>query len=197
MLAGNPKWGIGLLGVMNPLNIPALLLAMKLASKEGKPFCEVCAKANYPVPEKPKERRQVKTIIIKRKNIHPLDENKYGHWWIEINGNESYGWWPIKYVGVKDTFLGTDGELNGVTRYDGTVGDNPSDNKDPDHGDSADEVFSPFTRNGDERSDEDIHKCLRTFAKSYRGEWRWTGGFGQNCHTFQEAALEHCGLTEQ
>jgi hypothetical protein len=115
-------------------------------------------------------------------------DDKYGHWWIEIDGTESYGWWPKTHVGLRDTFGGTDGELNGQTTYHGTP------TRDPHHGDDAEEEFHPVVCGDDTRTDEEIKNCLRAFARSYSGGWRWTFGAGQNCHTFQQAAMEHCKL---
>lgn len=49
----------------------------------------------------------------------------------------------------------------------------------------------------DSRTDDQIADCLRQFAQSYTGAWRWTFGKGQNCHTFQDQAMRHCGLRKQ
>lgn len=126
---------------------------------------------------------------MKRKHINLFStEDRYGHWWFEIEGDESYGWYPSQPVGLIDTLLGTDGELNGQTEYPGTK------TEDPHHGDSADEEFHPVTSDDDKRTDAQIQECLRNFSSSYSGEWRWTFGAGQNCHTFQEAAMKHCKL---
>jgi len=134
-------------------------------------------------------KREIKSITMKRKHINLSENDKYGHWWFEIEDDESYGWYPKKWtVGLKDTLLGTDGELNGQTEYFGTM------MLDPHHGDSADEEFHPVTSADDKRTDAQIQECLRNFSSSYSGEWRWTFGAGQNCHTFQEAAMKHCRL---
>lgn len=125
---------------------------------------------------------------MKRKKVHLRAEDPYGHWWFEM-GQESYGWWPKTQVNLKQTFLGTSGELNGQSNFPGG-----SATQDPHHGGPADEEFHPMTSAGDCRSDVSIQNCLRSFAQSYSGEWRWTFGLGQNCHTFQEAAMKHCGL---
>ena len=133
-------------------------------------------------------RRIVKGVSMKRKNIHLNVSDKYGHWWFEIDGTESYGWWPKGHVGLKSTLGGTDGELNGQSSFGGTA------TQDPHHGDASDEDFQPAVAGSDTRPDSEIKDCLRAFAKSYSGGWRWTFGAGQNCHTFQEAAMEHCKL---
>ena len=136
---------------------------------------------------------------MKRKNINLGADDKYGHWWFEMKGGggkkESYGWWPKYEVGLVDTLLGTQGELNGVSTF------NPRyPYRDPHHGDPADEEFHPTVEAGDTRTDAAIQKCLRDFARSYakshNGEWRWTFGAGPNCHTFQEEAMSHCKLSK-
>lgn len=133
-------------------------------------------------------RREISCITMKRKNIALKGDDKYGHWWVEIDGTESYGWWPQYPVTPIDTLQGVKGELNGTVSFQG------SRNEDPHHGDTADEEFHPYVDCCDRRTDEEIKKCLRKFATSYSGEWRWTFGSGQNCHTFQEEAMKHCGL---
>lgn len=134
--------------------------------------------------------RVITSIVMKRKHISMKGDDKYGHWWLEISGTESYGWWPKTPVGVADTLFGTDGELNGQTSFGGTP------TLDPHHGDAAEEQFSPIISGDDTRTDAEIHQCLRSFASSFSGEWRWTLGAGQNCHTFQEQAMKHCGLEQ-
>jgi hypothetical protein len=145
----------------------------------------------------PNQFRQVSLITMKRKHIKLLrKDGKYGHWWFVIGdpddpSSESYGWWPgtpDSLLGVKTTFGGVVGELNGQTHFPGTP------TRDPHHADDADEEFHPFVAALDIRTDEQIAECLRRFALSYNGEWRWTFGFGQNCRTFQKRAMAHCGL---
>jgi hypothetical protein len=134
--------------------------------------------------------REVASITMKRKQIDLKGSDKYGHWWFEIgNGAESYGWWPKEPVGIRGTLGGVEGELNGQSRFGGTP------TLDPHHGESdADETFHPVVDAGDSRTDEEIEDCLRNFANAYSGSWRWTFGAGQNCHTFQRAAMKHCKL---
>jgi hypothetical protein len=137
--------------------------------------------------------RPVQLILMKRKDINLTREDRFGHWWFEIGAasepsSESYGWWPKWPVDVRETFVGIEGELNGRSYFGGTA------LRDVHHGDEADQQFHPLVRGEDSRSDEEIAQCLRDFARSFRGEWRWTFGKGQNCHSFQEDALRHCGL---
>ena len=133
------------------------------------------------------DQAKVTSITLKRKNIHLSAEDKYGHWWFEM-GSESYGWWPKTPVGLWDTLFGTEGELNGQSNFMGSA------TQDPHHGDSADEEFHPVVPCDDTRSDSEIQDCLRGFAQSYSGSWSWP--FGQNCHSFQKAAMAHCGLSK-
>jgi hypothetical protein len=138
--------------------------------------------------------RIIPDIILKRKNIHLTGDDKYGHWWLEIaDRDESFGWWPKQSVGFKDTIFGTDGELN-ATYFGGrskSRGDATS--HDPHHKDSAEEEIPV---NSDRRDINAIKDDIEKFSYSYSGEWRWTLGWGQNCHTFQEKLLDKVGLEE-
>ena len=69
-----------------------------------------------------------------------------------------------------------------------------SPTRDPHHGDHADEEFHPWVSASDLRIDQQIAERLRKFAWAYNGEWRWTFGSGQNCHTIQEGAMRVCKL---
>lgn len=136
--------------------------------------------------------REIGFMTMKRKNIHLTGEDKYGHWWTELGG-ESYGWWP-KYPlggglgGLWDTLTGVEGELNGQTSFGGTP------TRDPHHGDSGETEFHPRLRGT--KTDAQVRDDVRAFARAYHGEWRWTLGWGQNCHTFQKALMAHVGLVE-
>src|SRR5579862_9502320 len=137
--------------------------------------------------------REITLITMKRKHIHLTCSDRYGHWWFEIGDptdpvSESYGWWPLHSVAVKQTLAGVEGELNGQTSFGGEP------TRDPHHGDAADQEFHPFVSDNDPRSDEEIADCLRKFAQSFVGEWRWVFGKGQNFHSFQEEAIAHCRL---
>lgn len=136
--------------------------------------------------------RELIWIAIKRKNI-TLKGDKYGHWWTEILGPdgkpvESYGWWPKMPVDIIDTLKGVVGELNGQTSFGG------SPIRDPHQGDSADEEFHPVIQ--DTRTDEEVLNDIRRFVNGYSGEWRWTFGWGQNCHTFQVTLMKVVGLQD-
>ena len=146
--------------------------------------------------------RPVTLITVKRLRIVPFgeDKDKHGHWWVEVGDplderSASYGWWPMRHVGAIETLVGVAGSLNGVESFGGRDFHNPPP-RDPHHGESAHETFHPRVVDSDPRDDDEIADCLRGFAISYSGEWRWTLGWGQNCHAFQKAALAHCGLLE-
>jgi hypothetical protein len=137
-------------------------------------------------PGSPGAARTLSFIKMKRKHIHLTGDDKYGHWWTEIDGGESYGWWPKNRVGLIDTLFGTEGELNGQTSFGGTA------TRDPHHGDTAEDEFSPEIVGP--KTDDEVRSEMRAFAGAYSGEWRWTFGWGQNCHTFQESMMSTVGL---
>lgn len=109
-----------------------------------------------------------------------------GHWWTEIDGKESYGWYPAydPWFRIKS---GVPGRLNG-----------PIDSKtatptrDEHHGEDVSNQFHPRLLNGG--SAEATKVCIRTFAREFSGTWSWPEG--QNCRSFQTSLMEHCGLAE-
>ena len=127
-------------------------------------------------------------ITMKRRNIHLTGNDKYGHWWVEIDG-ESYGWWPKYPVDTWGTLTGVEGELNGQTSFGGTP------TRDPHHGDSAEDVFNPKISSSGTCKCQTCEKavsCIRAFARSYAGTWSWP--WGQNCHSFQTSMMRKCCL---
>jgi RHS repeat-associated protein len=133
-----------------------------------------------------------KNLVMKRLTWHLFGDDgfQYGHWWVEIDGKESYGWWPKGFATIGKC---TEGVLNG------RVGGGTA-TKDPHHGDWPDYQFNPEvtgekTCHGDncEQACTDAANCFRSFAKSYTGQW-CVGG--PNCHTFQEEGMKKCGLRE-
>jgi hypothetical protein len=126
----------------------------------------------------------------------------YGHWWTEIGDMEgdypgewkpaeSYGWWPSKSVGLKETFAGVPGSLN------------KGQKNDPHHGEdvSASQMFHPVME-VDTGADyvavrDKVINDIRTKAKSYSGKWAWRFGWGQNCHTFQQWLKKQVGIHNQ
>jgi RHS repeat-associated protein len=132
-----------------------------------------------------KSQKKIPGIQVFRKNIDVLGDDKYGHWWVEVDGKESYGWWPKEKVGPKGTLLGVEGELNGQTSFWG------SPNRDPHQGDrgAGVNVFDVYGT----KSKAKIVDEIRNYASSYNGKWSWP--FGQNCHTFQKQMLDEIELT--
>jgi RHS repeat-associated protein len=125
---------------------------------------------------------KIQGIKIFRKDIDILGKNgddKYGHWWIEINGKESYGWWPKMPVGFLGTIFGVEGELNGQSYFGG------SKIRDPHHGDRGAGVVS-FDVYGTQSKEETV-QSIRNYSNSYNGNWSWP--LGQNCHSFQKKML--------
>jgi hypothetical protein len=57
---------------------------------------------------------RVLTFVTIKRNI-PRFRDTYGHWWIEVDGLESYGWWadhcPLR---IRAILFGSRGMLNGV-----------------------------------------------------------------------------------
>jgi hypothetical protein len=157
------------------------------------------------------------TITIRRKEVLWLqilkgalglptsDDDKYGHWWIEFDG-EGYGWWPKETVGPLATVVGVPGELNGQTTFGGTP------TKDPHTiaGDAGDTSFHPDRKEpyalwgwwwklhygsvtGTKcacASEAQIKDCARAFANAYSGNWSYP--LGQNCHSFQTKMMDKC-----
>ncbi len=142
-------------------------------------------------------------IVFKRKPISLKGSDKYGHWWVEIDSKESYGWWPEYRVGLWETLIGVPGELNAVSW---NIGGTPT--KDPEHGRPAPKVYKGKIRKsgvlsydgkkivnkpcGKCVSCEDIKVCIKSFAQNYSGQWSWP--FGQNCQSFQKSMMKACCL---
>ena len=90
-------------------------------------------------------------------------DDKYGHWWVELGPNESYGWWPSKGVGLSETIFGVPGDLNGQSTFGGTS------TMDPHHSDRSKgvNVFKVILPKG--KTEEEIKQAIRDYAKSYSG----------------------------
>ena len=128
------------------------------------------------------------------KRIDPRMPNTWGHWWIELDGEESYGWWPTPCpMGWRGAMLGSRGCLNGMGA--GTEG---TATRDAYHGDEPDHCFHP-TLIAD-KTDEQVRAEIRAFAHSYVGafrwQWWWLKGPAQNCRTFQDEMFQTVGLFE-
>ncbi len=152
------------------------------------------------------KRKQVRWLAILRSQIGKKPDNSredpYGHWWFEFDG-ESYGGWPADGVGLIETVTGVPGRLNGTNSMHASG--LASATRDGHHGDSAEESWHPRRRTGflsrgklefgSEKgadcncvTEDQIKDCLRNFAQQYSGNWSYP--WGQNCHSFQKAALK-------
>lgn len=127
-------------------------------------------------------------VTVKRNAA--LAGRSYGHWWIELDGVESYGWWPARCpLGVAGVIRGTAGVLNGLGA---TSGGTPT--CDPNHGLLADYEFHPALVAP--RTDDEVRAAIRRFASTYRGEWRWSTRPTMNCRLFQLALFDTVGLVD-
>lgn len=130
--------------------------------------------------------RLVERVVVKRNNPRLIDI--YGHWWVEIDGVESYGWWPsVRPIGVRHALHGVPGVLNGLRGPHGG-----SSTVDPRHGELADHAFHPVADIGTE--DDQVVTAIRRFAATFDGAWRWTTGPTVNCRSFQDGLLAAAGL---
>jgi hypothetical protein len=149
--------------------------------------------ADHDVGECGRVPRLLTWAVVKR--IDPRLLNTWGHWWIELDGEESYGWWPSPCpMGWRAALLGTGGCLNGI---DGDSGGTPT--RDAYHGDEPDHWFHP-TLIAD-KTDQQVRAEIRAFAHSYVGgfrwQWWWLRDPAENCRTFQDAMFEAVGLLEE
>ncbi|CAD5370209.1 conserved hypothetical protein [Rubrivivax sp. A210] len=147
-------------------------------------------------------KRVITTIVMKRKHVKAStgalwaaarrkDPSgiDYGHWWVEIDDSESYGWWPASPVGLEGTLGGVQGVVNMMEGAGGTS------TRDPHHGDPGDEEFSPRVKNG--KSAAFIKQSMRDFVAgfetNYGSVWRWPMKY--NCHSFQEQMMSDTNLS--
>ena len=118
----------------------------------------------------------------------------YGHWWLELGDDESYGWWPATIpLRARDLVLGTDGVLNGV----GLLGMKGSWSRDPNHGQPAVHAFHPVLQVV--KSDEQVSQDIRRFARAYRTRWRWhwsSRHHAGTCRGFQDDLFTAVGLSD-
>jgi len=158
---------------------------------------------------------QINSITMKRKHIKwsvvfgKEEGDGYGHWWTEIDGTESYGWWPKAPVpGLLETIFSVEGEMN--ARYFGGTA-----TTDPHHGDAAEEEFHPwraevsatvtklkYGKAKDTKcpcaSEEQIKDCVQAFVKDYAAtHTRWSYPLGNNCHSFQRDLMNACCLKKR
>ena len=135
----------------------------------------------------PVEPRVIDWIEVKR-NV-PLLGRSYGHWWIELHGNESYGWWPNSSpLRLRDVFRGTQGVLNaGNTHPDGIA-------LDPNHGLVGDYQFHPVLLRPSD--DEQLVADIRKFSAEFEGAWQWSTRITMNCRLFQLELFDAVGLVD-
>jgi hypothetical protein len=146
--------------------------------------------AKVQVPPVPR----VLTFVTIKRNI-PRFRDTYGHWWIEVDGLESYGWWadhcPLR---IRAILFGSRGMLNGV----GGTCPGGTSTTDPRHGEDADFCFHPTLVVP--KSEHQVRAEIRAFAHSYRGVWGWPWWWAPkpmtHCHTFQLDLFTAVGLTE-
>lgn len=129
------------------------------------------------------------------KRIDPRLPNTWGHWWIELDDEQSYGWWPTPCpMRWRDAVLGTRGVLNGIGTPNGG-----SMTRDAYHGDEPDHAFHPTLVT--EKSDDQVRAEIRTFAQRYAGgfrwQWWWLRQPAENCRTFQDEMFAAVGLLEE
>ena len=139
-------------------------------------------------PAAPPVPRTLDFVTVKR-NL-PLAGRSYGHWWVELDGTESYGWWPARSpLRTWDVLRGTAGALNA-----GPTTDGGTPTRDPNHSLPGDYEFHPVLVVA--MSDEEVRQALRRFAWGFEGEWRWSTRPTMNCRLFQLAMLDAVGLVD-
>jgi hypothetical protein len=130
-------------------------------------------------------------ITVKR--INPRLGDTMGHWWLELDGVESYGWWPAhRPVGLRILLFGTKGTLNGGRIF----ADGRPSARDPHHLDGAQHEFHPqlFLR----KSDRQVRAEVRAFAETFKSKWRWSMRPNtRDCRRFQLALFEAVGLDDR
>jgi hypothetical protein len=130
------------------------------------------------------------TVFITVKRNVPLTGRSYGHWWVELDDVESYGWWPARVpLRLHDTLRGVRGVLNGLG-----IAEGGTPTRDPNHGQLADYQFHPLLVV--DRSDDELRTAIREFAQSFQGEWRWSTRPTMNCRLFQLAMFDAVGLVD-
>jgi hypothetical protein len=129
---------------------------------------------------------------VRVKRINPRVGDTFGHWWIEIDGTESYGWWPERCpIRVRDFFFGSAGTVNGL--HGSCAGGTTM--TDPHHREPAQHSFHPtlVVRKSDRR----VRRDIRSFAQKFTGEWRYsTKPTSNDCRSFQLRLLHAVGLEE-
>jgi hypothetical protein len=139
---------------------------------------------------RPPAPRTLSFVTVKR--INPRVGDTMGHWWIELDGVESYGWWPKRRpVGLRVFLFGTQGTLNGGHVFS----DGRPSARDPHHLDPAQHDFHP--RLVVQKSDRQVRAEIRAFAQTYQSRWRWSARpTTRDCRRFQLALFQAVGLDD-
>ena len=133
-------------------------------------------------------------LYVKVKRNNTSWRALYGHWWVELDDRESYGWWPAAVpLGVRDLMRGTEGVLNGV----GLLGLKGSWSRDPNHGQPAVHAFHPVLVVT--KSDAQVRQEIRSFARGYCTRWRWhwsSRSHAGTCRGFQDDLFVAVGMAD-
>lgn len=131
-------------------------------------------------------------VSVKRDNTSW--RSLYGHWWLEVDDQESYGWWPAAVpLRAVDLLQGTSGVLNGI----GLLGLKGSWYRDPNHGLAAMHAFHPTLTLA--KPDDQVRQEIRDFAHGYRARWHWHWTAERSagtCRAFQDELFASVGLVE-
>jgi hypothetical protein len=129
-------------------------------------------------------------ILKMQMGKNSTEPNLFGHHWMEIDGNESYGYWPnLPLTGLIETIKGVPGSVN------------RGEPEDPDHGSVGKEEFHPKIKGGAAKKDCDQKcaekaDCFRQFAKDFPIKtWSYPARTSTaNCHSFQREGMRKCDL---
>jgi hypothetical protein len=138
---------------------------------------------------RPPTPRTLSFVTVKR--INPRFRDTLGHWWVEVDGVESYGWWPTRRARLLTFLFGTKGALNGGRAF----ADGRRSARDPHHRDAAQHEFHPrlLARKRDRR----VRGEIRSFAEGFEGRWRWSAKPAtRDCRRFQLALFDAVGLDD-
>jgi len=138
---------------------------------------------------RPDPPRSLPFLTVKRTNPR---FGTFGHWWIELDGVESYGWWPQRCpLRLRDFVRGGRGALNGIT---GSCAGGSS-SRDPHHLETGEHEFHPVLTT--RKSDRRVRAEIRAFASAFESGWRWsTKPETNDCRTFQVRMMNAIGLIE-
>lgn len=138
---------------------------------------------------RPRPPRALPFVTVKRTNPRL---GTFGHWWVEVDGVESYGWWPSRCpLRLRHFVFGGRGALNGTSG----ACSGGSASRDPHHLESAEHEFHPLLTV--RKSDRRVRAEIRSFASAYDAGWHWsTKRATDDCRTFQVRLLHAVGLAE-